>query len=53
MCSAAIFSGSSVIIVDLIALVRRPMLVGMMDSIFGLSSKVGPLLVGALTDRVP
>ncbi|KAM5346693.1 hypothetical protein ACJ41O_009698 [Fusarium nematophilum] len=50
--SAGIFSGSSVILTQILPLEKRPMYIGMMGSIFGVASIVGPLMGGALTDNV-
>ncbi|RJE18775.1 Major Facilitator Superfamily [Aspergillus sclerotialis] len=50
--SAGIFSGATVIIAQIIPLPKRPIYVGLMGCIFGLSSIVGPLMGGAFTDRV-
>ncbi|KAL1953853.1 hypothetical protein VTO42DRAFT_2113 [Malbranchea cinnamomea] len=50
--SAGIFSGVTVVIAQIVPLQKRPIYVGLMGSIFGVSSIVGPLLGGALTDRV-
>ncbi|KAF4459867.1 Major facilitator superfamily domain general substrate transporter [Fusarium albosuccineum] len=51
MGSAGIFSGSSVILTQILPLAKRPMYIGMMGSIFGVASIVGPLMGGALTDN--
>lgn len=50
--SAGIFSGSTVILTHLLPLHKRPIYVGLMGSMFGISSVIGPLLGGAFTDRV-
>ncbi|KAF7718692.1 MFS-type toxin efflux pump [Penicillium ucsense] len=52
MGSAGIFSGSSIIVAQIVPLAKRPMYVGLMGSTFGISSIVGPLMGGAFTDRV-
>lgn len=52
MGSAGIFSGSVILIAAVVPLGKRPAFVGMMGSIFGVSSIVGPVLGGAFTDRV-
>lgn len=50
--SAGIFSGSTVILTHIIPLEKRPIYVGLMSSMFGLSSAVGPLMGGAFADHV-
>ncbi|KAM5465208.1 hypothetical protein MferCBS49748_005148 [Microsporum ferrugineum] len=50
--SAGIFSGTTVVIAQVVPLRKRPIYVGMMGSIFGISSIIGPLMGGAFTDRV-
>jgi MFS family permease len=50
--SAGIFSGSSVILIHIIPLAKRPMYIGFMGAIFGVSSIIGPLMGGAFTDKV-
>ncbi|KAJ5430822.1 Major facilitator superfamily domain general substrate transporter [Penicillium cf. griseofulvum] len=44
--------GLHLIIAQIVPLAKRPMYVGLMGSIFGLSSIIGPLMGGALTDNV-
>ena len=50
--SAGIFTGSTIIISQLVPLQKRPIYVGLMGSTFGVSSVVGPLLGGVFTDKV-
>ncbi|KAJ5131083.1 Major facilitator superfamily domain general substrate transporter [Penicillium bovifimosum] len=50
--SAGIFSGATVIITQIVPLAKRPIYIGMMGSIFGISSIIGPLMGGAFTDNV-
>jgi MFS family permease len=50
--SAGIFSGTTLIIAQVVPLAKRPIYVGLMGSIFGFSSIIGPLLGGAFTDNV-
>lgn len=50
--SAGIFSGSSIVIAQIVPLAKRPIYVGLMGSTFGVSSIVGPLMGGAFTDKV-
>ncbi|THC87920.1 hypothetical protein EYZ11_012633 [Aspergillus tanneri] len=47
-----IFTGSIVLIVDIVPLQQRPMITGFMGSIFGVSNVIAPLMGGAFTDRV-
>lgn len=49
--SAGIFSGSTVILTHLVPLQKRPIYVGLMGSMFGISSIIGPLMGGAFTDH--
>jgi len=50
--ASALFSGSMTIIAFTVPLIRRPMYIAAISSMFGISSVVGPLLGGAFTDRV-
>lgn len=50
--SAGIFSGATIIIVNIVPLHKRPMYQGFMGGIFGISSIIGPLFGGALTEKV-
>ncbi|KAB8218552.1 major facilitator superfamily domain-containing protein [Aspergillus novoparasiticus] len=50
--SCGIFTGSIVLIVDVVPLQQRPMMTGFMGSIFGVSNVIAPLIGGAFTDRV-
>ncbi|KAH6982143.1 major facilitator superfamily domain-containing protein [Ilyonectria sp. MPI-CAGE-AT-0026] len=52
MGSAGIFSGSSVILTQILPLEKRPIYIGLMGSMFGISSIIGPLMGGAFTDNV-
>lgn len=52
MGSAGISSGAIIIISQVVPLHKRPIFVGMMGSVFGISSIVGPLLGGAFADKV-
>lgn len=49
--SAGIFSGSIILFVAVMPLEKRPAVVGLMGSVFGIASIIGPLLGGAFTDR--
>ncbi|GJJ75901.1 hypothetical protein EMPS_08259 [Entomortierella parvispora] len=51
MGSAGIMSGVMIIITDLVSLRDRGKYQGIIGSVFGLSSVIGPLLGGVLTDR--
>lgn len=50
--SCGIFSGVIVLITDSVPLQKRPMMTGLMGSIFGIASVAAPLMGGAFTDRV-
>ncbi|EED19689.1 efflux pump antibiotic resistance protein, putative [Talaromyces stipitatus ATCC 10500] len=50
--SCGIFSGCIVIITDAVPLQKRPMLTGLMGSLFGIASVVAPLIGGAFTEKV-
>ncbi|KAI8964862.1 MFS general substrate transporter [Daldinia sp. FL1419] len=50
--AAGIFTGTSVIMLPLVPLRKRPMFQGIFGTIFGISSVMGPLIGGAFTDRV-
>ena len=50
--AAALFSGGMTIIGYTVPLRKRPFFIALLASMFGISSIVGPILGGALTDRV-
>jgi len=50
--ASALFSGGMTIVGFTVPLIRRPMFIAALSSMFGVSSVVGPLLGGALTDKV-
>ena len=50
--SAGIFSGGMMIILPLVPLRRRPVFTSMFGVAFGISSVLGPIVGGTLTDRV-
>ena len=50
--AAALFSGGMTIIGFAVPLRRRPFYIALLSSMFGISSIVGPILGGALTDHV-
>ncbi|RFU35989.1 hypothetical protein B7463_g365, partial [Scytalidium lignicola] len=49
--ASALFSGGMTIIGFSVPLIRRPMYMAALSSMFGISSVVGPLLGGVLTDK--
>jgi fucose permease len=49
--AAALFSGGMTIIGYSVPLRKRPIYIGLLSSLFGVASVVGPLLGGAFTDR--
>ncbi|KIW67751.1 hypothetical protein PV04_06981 [Phialophora macrospora] len=50
--AAAMFSGGMTIVGYSVPLRKRPIYIGLLSSMFGIASVVGPILGGALTDRV-
>ena len=48
--NAGLFQGAVIIIVYIIPLHKRPQYMGVLGTVFGIASAVGPLLGGALTD---
>lgn len=50
--AAALFSGGMTIIAYSVPLRKRPIYIGMLSSMFGIASVVGPILGGAFTDRL-
>lgn len=50
--AAAIFSGAMTIIGYTVPLRKRPVYIGLLSSMFGISSVVGPILGGAFTDKL-
>src|ERR1700733_7689022 len=50
--AAALFSGGMTIIGYSVPLRKRPIYIGLLSSMFGISSVVGPILGGAFTDRL-
>ena len=50
--SAGIFTGGSMIILPLVPLRKRPVFTAMFGVAFGISSVLGPIVGGTLTDRV-
>ena len=49
--ASALFSGGMTIVGMSVPLRRRPLYIAMLSSMFGISSVIGPLLGGALTDK--
>lgn len=50
--AAALFSGGMTIIAYSVPLRKRPIYIGLLSSMFGIASVVGPILGGAFTDRM-
>lgn len=50
--AAGIMNGGIVIMVNIIPLAKRPIYQGILGSVFGIASVVGPLLGGAFTQNV-
>jgi fucose permease len=50
--AAALFSGGMTIIGYSVPLRKRPIYIGLLSSMFGISSVIGPILGGAFTDRL-
>lgn len=50
--SAGIYSGSTILLTQVVPLARRAGFVGMMGGVFGIASVIAPLIGGAFTDRV-
>ena len=50
--AAALFSGGMTIIAYSVPLRTRPIYIGLLSSMFGISSVIGPILGGAFTDRL-
>ncbi|KAK5054658.1 hypothetical protein LTR84_001550 [Exophiala bonariae] len=50
--AAALFSGGMTIVGYTVPLRKRPIYIGLLSSMFGIASVVGPILGGAFTDRV-
>ena len=50
--SSGIFTGALVSTQYILPLRKRPIVMGMMGAVFGISSVAGPLMGGALTDKV-
>lgn len=49
--ASALFSGAMTIVGFTVPLKKRPLYIASISSMFGISSVVGPLLGGALTDK--
>ncbi|MCJ1264302.1 hypothetical protein MMC22_004173 [Lobaria immixta] len=52
LASASLYSGTTVIITQMIPLTKRPIYMALLGMVFGVSSVVGPLLGGAFTTNV-
>jgi fucose permease len=50
--AAAIFSGGMTIVGYTVPLRKRPIYIGLLSSMFGISSVIGPILGGAFTDKL-
>ncbi|KAJ6615514.1 major facilitator superfamily domain-containing protein [Mycena sp. CBHHK59/15] len=50
--SAGIFSGALIIVANVVPLRNRPLYTGLVGSMYGIASVAGPLMGGALTDKV-
>lgn len=50
--STGMMNGAIVIMIAVIPLEKRPLLQGLIGAVFGVASVIGPLLGGALTERV-
>lgn len=50
--ASALFSGGMTIIGYTVPLRKRPIYIGLLSSMFGISSVIGPILGGAFTDRL-
>jgi EmrB/QacA subfamily drug resistance transporter len=50
--AAALFSGGMTIVGYTVPLRKRPIYIGLLSSMFGISSVIGPILGGAFTDRL-
>ena len=50
--AAAIFSGGMIIVAYAVPLRKRSIYIALLSSMFGISSVVGPILGGVLTDKV-
>jgi MFS family permease len=50
--SAGLTAGTTVIVTQIVPLSKRPVWIGFLGALFGISSIIGPLLGGAFTDHV-